>query len=374
MKEWSKSNQFNSFNSWKGLLYSEWYKAIIEWRDGVRTAPLPPIEVSLDPIHACQLMCEHCNAHRYLTESIPGSKRMSDEHIVKLTKAVSVWGVKGICWGGGGEPSLHTKLGECMEIAHKMGVKNSIATNGINYDDTLIRQAVETCRWIGVSIDAAKKETYKIGRKADKFDVAVTNIKKMVKASRKAKSGCDVSFKFLIFDYNQHEIYDACLLAKKLGVRDFHARPADWRHQGLGDWKKKQGIYDLDLIKQQFEKCHSIETEKFRVFTVTHKFNADFTPRREFEKCWASPICIQLCANGKIYLCPDVRHSEDYELGEHFPDPSAMMKMWGSKKHYDMVFGDTAKKCTSRCTFSPYNTQMEKLFVGDDNPMCWQFV
>ena len=38
MKEWSRKNEFNSFNSWKGLLYSEWYKAIIEWRDGEREA------------------------------------------------------------------------------------------------------------------------------------------------------------------------------------------------------------------------------------------------------------------------------------------------------------------------------------------------
>jgi len=374
MKEWSKSNQFNSFNSWKGLLYSEWYKAILAWRDGKRDNPFPPIEVSLDPIHACQLMCEHCNAHRYLTKDIPGSKRMTDEHIINLTNFLATWGVKAICWGGGGEPSLHTKLGDCLELSHNRGVKNSLATNGINYDRDLIRQAVKTCRWIGVSVDASTKETYKIGRKADKFSIAVHNLRDMVREVKRQKTNCDVSFKFLIFDYNQHEIYAACKLAKKLGVRDFHARPADWRHQGLGDWRKKQSIYNLNLIREQFERCHKLESHKFRVFTVTHKFNDDFTPKRIFEKCWATPICIQLCANGAIYLCPDVRHDERFKLGEHFPDPMNIQRIWGSNKHREMVFGDTAKMCTSRCTYSPYNTQMEKLFVENKDPMCWEFV
>ena len=34
MKEWSRKNEFNSFNSWKGLLYSRHYEAIIDWKDG----------------------------------------------------------------------------------------------------------------------------------------------------------------------------------------------------------------------------------------------------------------------------------------------------------------------------------------------------
>jgi len=45
MKEWSKNNEFNSFNSWKGLLYADWYRAVVEGNFK------PPVEASLDAMH-----------------------------------------------------------------------------------------------------------------------------------------------------------------------------------------------------------------------------------------------------------------------------------------------------------------------------------
>ena len=53
MKEWA--NEFNSFNSWKGLLYQEWYKRITVWHKSKSGGVLiAPVEVSLDPINSCQ--------------------------------------------------------------------------------------------------------------------------------------------------------------------------------------------------------------------------------------------------------------------------------------------------------------------------------
>ena len=377
MKEWSSKNNLNSFNSMKGLLYSKWYEAIKEWKDGKRTAPLPPIEVSLDPIHACNLMCSHCNAHRYLTDEVilAEGKRMTDEHILNLVKFLGEWGVKAICFGGGGEPTLHTKLGDALELSKSLGVHNSIATNGSCFTPKLIKQAVATCRWIGVSVDSSNAKTYEIGRKANKFDATVGNIAKLVEEANRTKVQCDVSFKFLIFDYNMTEIFEACKLAKNLGVRDFHARPADFRHQGLGEWKKKSGGYDKDVIFEQFEKCRELETDEFRVFTVTHKFNDDFSPRRDFSGCYAAPICMQLCADGNVYFCPDTRHMDHFRIGTHYPDPKEILNMWGGKKHYDLAFDPSSMElCGSRCTFSPYNLQCEKLFINDEDPLCWRFV
>lgn len=374
--EWSDKNKYNSFNSWKGLLYSKWYTAIAEWEECKRAKPLPPIEVSLDPIHSCQLMCDHCNANRYLSGKTKlAMRRMPDDHLIRLVRWLGYWGVKGICFGGGGEPTLHTNLGNALIEAQMKGVESSIATNGIAFTPDLIRTAVFTCRWIGMSIDSATEKTYSIGRKANHFKKAVSNLEKLVKEAKKTKANCDISFKFLIFDYNQHEIFKACQLAKKIGVKDFHARPADWRHQGMKAYQKKSLSYNLDAIQEQMNMCHEIEDDNFRVFTVTHKFNPDFTPKRNFTQCCATPICIQLCADGSIYLCPDTRHDKRFLLGKHYPNPDNIGKLWGSPKHYDLVFNKkTAQMCSSRCTFSQYNEQCEKLFIEDADPLCWKFV
>ncbi len=375
MKEWNRNNEFNSFNSWKGLLYGKWYQAIVDWKDKKIKVPLAPIEASLDPIHACNLMCEHCNAHRYLEgdEKVANNlTRMSDNHIMDLVKYLADWGVLAVCYGGGGEPTLHTKLADALRYTKELGMESSIATNGTLFNDNLIKAMAETCRWVGVSIDASTSKTYKIGRKVDLFDKALTNIQALTEEAKQTKSKCDVAFKFLIFDYNQHEILDACKLAESIGVKDFHARPADFTHQGMGELQKRSD-YDIPLILKQFEECQKLSSDDFRVFTVMHKFDENFLPKKDFTQCYGAPLTIQLCADGNVYHCVDQRHQKKYNLGNHYPNVANIAEFWGDEKHYNLTFKDTPRTCTTRCTFGRYCKQCEELFASDDDPMCWRF-
>jgi len=373
MEEWNKKNEFNSFNSWKGLLYSEHYKAIIDWRDGKRYAPLPPIEASLDPIHACNLRCSHCNAASYLISDLK-DRRMEDEHLHKLVNFLGEWGVKAICYGGGGEPTLHSALPEMLYLTTAKGMQSSIATNGtkIAGNTPLLHAMADNCRWVGISVDAATPETYSIGRKKNAFAETIAGIKALAEEVKIRKTKCEVGFKFLIFDYNQHEIYDACKLAKSLGAKDFHARPADFSHQGMGDLKQAKNPYDLKEVYKQFDRCRELEDDDFRVFTVVHKFNSDFTPKKGFKQCYAAPIALQLCADGNCYFCVDQRHQDKYKLGSHEP-PENILRWWGGKNHKDLAFGNTPSQCYTRCTFGKYCEQCEALFSDSSDPMCVNF-
>ena len=371
IKEWSEKNELNSFNSFaKGLTFYEHYKAIDEWRQGIRNAPLPPIEISLDPIHACNLHCNFCNASRYLEKGLEG-KRMPDEHLINLIKFLGKWGANAICFGGGGSPLLHTKMKDALYTCQEVGMEASIATNGTLFTDELIKAMAETCKWVGVSVDAGTRQTYQKERNADKFVRTITNLAKLADYCKNTRSKCDVSYKFLIFKNNQHEIYKAAQLAKSLGVKTFHARPASYAHQGMKN--KIENPYDMNLIEEQFKKCRELEDENFNVYLVVHKFNTDFSTKREFKQCWTGPICIQLCADGGIYNCPDSRHLEDFKLGEH-TDPENIRKVWGSQKHYDLVFDKACKICDWRCTFGYYNKMFEKLFIDKEDPLCRNFV
>jgi len=164
---------------------------------------------------------------------------MPDDHLLKLINFLARWGVQAICFGGGGEPTLHSRLADAIQLTVSLNMEASVATNGISWDDSLL-DALSLCRWVGISMDAATPQTYVIGRNKNLFHKAIDNMTALVRLVQKKKSGCDVAFKFLIFDYNQHEIYEACKLAKTLGVQDFHARPADFSHQGMGRKKNRQ--------------------------------------------------------------------------------------------------------------------------------------
>jgi len=596
MREWK--DKFNSFNSEKGLLYAPWYQAIKNWKDGKRDAPLPPVEVSLDPIQACQLRCSHCNASRYL-ENPPTDKmiKMPDDALLDLVKFLGKWGVKAICFtgdtkvklvngtiktfkeleekwnkskekfevysrdengnivsgvaynprktrevneitkitldndkiiectldhkfmlkdgtykeaqylttkdslmplytkvlsegyefimdatyqgtthrlfskyyeekldekivhhknfnkldntkdnlqlmtnsehmklhartpqqieffkiarnklnhkivskkfikfktpismycmtvekyhnfaldagvfvqncfGGGGEPTLHPKLAEALKVCHESGMDASIATNGVSFSDELIDAMAKYCRWVGISVDSASAATYKKGRKKDCYGYTINNIKKLSARVKELDTKCDVSFKFLIFKYNQTEIYGACLTAKDIGAKDFHARPADLSHQGMDEkYKGKANPYNIEWIKHQFEQCQELDDENFHVYTIVHKFDENFLPAKRFTQCYASPCCMQVCPSGEVFLCPDQRYNDNYKLGEWYPDPKKILEFWGSKKHYELVFKTGAKMCHTRCTFAPYCEQAERLFINEDDPMCKWFI
>jgi len=367
-KEWL--DRFNSFNSDKGFLFGEYYQAIADWLDGKREKPMPPIEVSFDPIQACNLRCEHCNAHRYLENH---GYRMTDEHILGLVAYLAKWGVRTACFGGGGEPTLHSKLGEAIKLSKKLGMENSLVTNGTLLTPELCEDIALYSRYVGISIDSASPETYERGKGKDMFNTVVRNVERLVASIDKHNTDCSLAYKFLVYGYNQHEIFEACKLAKHLGARDFHVRPADFRHQGLGELKKRENEFNVELINSEFEKCHEIEDKNFRVYSVVHKFNKDFTPKRNFTHCYASPISIQVCADGNIYYCPDTRFLESYKLGTH-TNLEDIEKNWGNAHMKVLVSKTACPNCTSRCTFTVYNEICERLFINKDDPFYRWFV
>ena len=369
MKEWSKGNRYNSFNSWKGLLYAPQYTQLAKGEIPV------PIEASVDPIHACNLHCTHCNAGRYLGEGEmrdTAGERMSDDHLLDLVGFLSEWGVKAVCYGGGGEPTLHTGLAKAILLATARGMEVGIATNGTRLDTGGLSEIMgQFCRWVGVSVDAGTPETYKELKQRGYFQKVVKNIRQLVLDSENHK--CDVCFKYLISSVNQGEIFEACKIAKDIGVRDFHARPADPRHQGAGEDAERLSQVDVDRVRIEFDACHKLEDDQFRVFTVVHKFDPNFLPVKNFSQCYGAPLAIQCCADGNVYFCVDQRQQEEMVLGRHDPDPKQIKEFWGGEKHKEMVFGGTAAGCRTRCTFGVYAEQCERLFVNGDDPMCWKF-
>ena len=316
MSEWSKVNEFNSFNSFKGFLYAPWYKAIADRKF------LPPIEASIDMMQHCNLSCSHCNAGRYIRGQENG-QRMDDVHIMNLIQFLGTWGVKSTCFGGGGESTLHTKLPDAIRLSREVGMSTAIITNGTILNDNLL-DALPKCRFISISVDAGSSEVYEKFKGRNMFDTVIRNMASITEAVKVAGTNCDVCYKFLITEGNQHEIYNACLTAKQIGVKDFYARPADYNHQGIATDCKKFYNYNLALIREQFEMCKELETEDFRVFTVTHKYNENFTPKKNFSQCYGAPVCIQICPDDNVYFCVDTRHIEFYKLGEHYPDPESI--------------------------------------------------
>ena len=357
--EWSTSNKLNPFNSYKGLTwYESHYKPISKWWDGEGALP-PPVEASLDCCHGCNFRCPHCNSQKHTNK---GKGVMEFKEMFDTTQLLQGWGVRGICFGGGGEPTLNPDIDGILRDICEAQI--CIATNGSMIDDELAEEMMD-CKWVAVSVDASTPETFHKVHGVNAFEKVCSNISKLVAAKKRTGSKVLISYRFLITPANWFEVDSACRVAGSLGVDAFHARPADLERKDF------EGIitdYDIFSINEKLEECHSLESDTFKVITATHKFNNQFKVFHPFKNCVASPLVLQVCADGNSYVCPDHKLEERFKLCE----TKDILGYWGSDKHRDLLKGINVKEECSRCTWTPYAEQIEKLAMGDD-PMHLNF-
>ncbi len=351
MKALEWKSKYNSFNSDKGLTYYQNYRGIINWLDGSKFLP-PPVECNLDPVMGCNLDCYFCITQNYMKGV--KHKKLSLEYMKELVDFLSDWGVRGLCISGGGEPTLHKGLPELIDYAKdKMDV--AVVTNG-----TKVIEEFKHCRWVALSVDAARRDTYEKIKGRDFFDLVIDNISDMTK-------GADYCFKFLILPENQYEIYDACKLAKELGGQDFHARPCDFERSDIKGSKRLD--MDLKAILSQFEQCHELEDDNYHVYTITHKFDKDFHVKYDYPECLAAPLLLPVLTDGNGYLCVEHKMEEKYCLGSCEP-PENILSWWGSDKHRQMIKDIVPERDCSRCIYSSYHNQIKAI---KNDRMCLSF-
>jgi len=242
-----------------------------------------------------------------------------------------------------------------------------MATNATNITDPLSEEILHS-RWLGISVDSSNREEYLKVKGVDKFDTVIKNIEKLVYMRRMTNSKVDIAYKMLLLPENLSSIYSACKLAKKLGVQDFHVRPVDYERPDIPAHQKLP--LNVELIEEQFAKCHEEETSEFRVFTVTHKFNASLHVKHDFTRCLATPLVIPILSDGNSYLCIDKKMDKAFKLGSCVPDPYAILTWWGSEEHRNLIKSVNISQC-SRCTWSQYNRQIENAVLQDK--MCLAF-
>lgn len=394
-REWSDDHKYCSFNSYKGLTWMDsHFRPTVAWLKGEGPLP-PPLELSLDPTHLCNFLCGHCNAKRYLVldkGAVPqGMRKMSKAHLEELVGFCAEWGVRGVCIGGGGEPLMNKDVWTLPEFIHNQKVavpyiergpdgefvvnearqpmQSSFATNGSLIDEALAEQMMH-CRWVGVSLDSGTRETFQKVHGVNYFDRVVGNLRLLSRKKEESGSEIDLCLKFLIRPDNWHEVAEACKIAKDIGVRDFHARPADLERK---DFEQAMQLnYDIDKIMDLFAECREMEDgDRFRVFTIMHKYDPKFRVMHTFKNCVSSSLMIQACSDGNVYVCADHRVEPRFKLGSHHPNPRAILDFWGGDEHRDLVKSVNVNEECGRCTYGEYARQIEEVAMEDR--MCLDF-
>jgi hypothetical protein len=121
-----------------------------------------------------------------------------------------------------GEMFLNPKLSDLLRIAFERGVIVH-ADNGVNLNhasaETLESLVKHRVRSMTVSIDGASAETYPLYRRKGDFSRVISNITQINEYKRKHRSSFPLlTWQFVVFGHNEHEIETARHKAAELGM------------------------------------------------------------------------------------------------------------------------------------------------------------
>ena len=267
-----------------------------------------------------------------------------------------------------------------------MGMEVGIVTNGTEIDKFI--EPLSKCTWVGVSVDAGSPETMKKIKGKDVFNKIIGNMQKLIKYSKDNNTklsmsgqGYGVSYKYLLHPHNIHEINKAVKIAKEIGCRNFHMRPAGIPWDKI-DITNNNFIFFNDEYVKEFQKqiimAREMEDQNFGVFGITHKFDKKFDIFNQFKTCHAifmtavfMPDTDNNLDSFNLGLCCDRRGDENLLLGENIGDINEIDKLWGSKKHWEIFDKINVKKCP-RCTYQPHNQIYEYVILKDN--MTYKFI
>ena len=232
-----------------------------------------PAQIRLEASSFCNLRCPLCmtttgDVHRL---AVGGGFLRFDDFRKLLDDNP---GLKRIELSNNGEIFLNPALLSMLELAHQRGVKLT-AENGVNLNkvrpEVLEGLVKYQFRKLVCSIDGASEETYSIYRVRGKFANVINNIRKINELKQQYRSPFpELTWKFIVFGHNEHELPVAREMARELGmkfrpalnydpnyspVRDLEAVRAA-TGMGAATRDEYEGLYDGELYDESI--CHQL--------------------------------------------------------------------------------------------------------------------
>lgn len=191
-----------------------------------------PYHILMDPSSCCQLSCSMCQNPQDPSRRIRPQKLMSPELYTSLLGELgnNLFMISLYNWG---EPLLNPHLAEFIVLAKDYDIYVDINTNlALELsDDALVSLLSSGVDNIVVSIDGFSQETYGSYRIGGSFELARRNITRLIMLRDRLALTTTITWKFLVFSFNEHEIALAEQYCKNFGIT----------------FARKEAIIDLEL-------------------------------------------------------------------------------------------------------------------------------
>lgn len=206
--------------------YLNWINANIEMIFHVVHISAKPLRLVIDPTNVCILKCPFCP-----TGTKDHDRKAGYAQKNMLTKLFAEIGdylffIDFFNWG---EPLLNKDvLFHWIRQAHAKKITSSVSTNlNVQLSDSDIESLITSgLNILSVSLDGASERTYSIYRRNGNFQLVIDNLKRIIEAKRKKNMTSPwITWQFLVFGFNEHEMEKAQSMAREIGVDEIKFMP-----------------------------------------------------------------------------------------------------------------------------------------------------
>lgn len=179
--------------------------------------------------------------------------------------------------------------------------KVGLFTNGVLIDDRAIKTLLRA-EYVNVSLDAGTAGTYQALKSKTKlkgrvFEKVITNLQALTLAAANSQnSNLEVNASYILYPENFHEVFDAAVLLKDVGVRHMRVKRDNSGNRRLNS---KQNVIVQDLLNRiDADLC----SDDFRLVRI-HSDDDEANVIRQFKSCRITDLTTAIGSDGGVYPC-----------------------------------------------------------------------
>jgi len=308
----------------------------------------PPVRIVLEPTNLCNHNCTFCFYSNFRSDN---KVYLSKEKLFELAEDFKKLGVKSVSLVGGGEPMLHPAIYDLIHWFYENNILISITTNGSTFRESEFDTIVRASTYIRVSLNAASAETHNLvnAPKSSQFERIINNINKLRIHRDKINANMLIGIKNAIFDKNIHELEEMVTLGEKLKV----------------DYIMFAAVVGKSPSSKQIIEDAREKIEELKTNTRVLLFHSFYKKPQKTPKCISNPLIGTVSANGDMYLCGFMDHSDGrFRIGN--VNQSRFIDLWGSEKHYKVYRSQDPDYCARyTCKMKEYDNIIRDVFIKD---------
>jgi len=192
---------------------------------GLAVMRAKPYWLTVDPTSFCQLKCPFCPTGAGRNVRPKASLSLERFRALMRTLGPTLIHADFMNWG---EPLLNKDIYAMVAEAKRCRVDTMLSTNlnafGPESAEAMVRCGLDR---VVLSVDGLSQETYSKYRVGGDFTAVVRNLRSLAEARRRLKSRTPlISWQFLVFKHNEHEVARVRETALSLGADDAGITPA----------------------------------------------------------------------------------------------------------------------------------------------------